>query len=100
MANTRVKITPAAAAHKCLGENSRQRSGGSGGQRLYAEVFIVMQESRSPAYINSYVKWPFRFDKRRLWIVFVWQQRRLACTSIVAPAPLLSQRPRGQRGAG
>lgn len=23
-----------------------------------------MQESRSPAYINSYVKWPFRFDTR------------------------------------
>lgn len=62
VANTRVKITPAAAAHKCLGENRLRRSGGSRGQRLCAEVFIVMQESRSPAYINSYVKWPFRFD--------------------------------------
>lgn len=62
VANTRVKITPAAAAHKCLRETRLQRSGGSRGQRLYAGVFIVMQESRSPAYINSYVKWPFRFD--------------------------------------
>lgn len=57
-----------------------------------------MQESRSPAYINSYVKWPFRFDNPpgtevmdRLCEAATPSCLYACCSS----GPLPSQRPRG-----
>lgn len=69
LANTSLKITQGPSWLQwqlylsVFGMWTTQCSGGSWAQRLCVDTFfIVMQESHSRAYINSYVKWPFIRD--------------------------------------